>query len=64
MKRNGKRILVFGIMLAAAFVIWTVLIQTVDVKPAGESGTPVGFAAVITRFFCMDRRSHGDLHTN
>lgn len=51
MKRNGKRILVFGIMLAAAFVIWTVLIQTVDVKPAGESGTPVGFAAVNTRFF-------------
>ena len=27
------------------FVVWTILIQTVDVQPAGETGTEVGFAS-------------------
>ena len=44
MEKNGKRILVTGSMLIIGFVIWTVLIQTVDVQPIGQRGTKVGFA--------------------
>jgi undecaprenyl-diphosphatase len=38
-----------GILLLA-FVLWTILIQTADVQPAGVNGTNVGFAAVNTWF--------------
>ena len=31
MKKNGKTLLIFGIMLVVAFSIWTLLIQIVDV---------------------------------
>ena len=51
MKRNGKRILVSGIMLVLAFAVWTVLIQAVDVKPVGQNGTDIGFSALNTAFF-------------
>lgn len=44
MKRNGKRTLFVGFVLLAAFVIWTMLIQRVDVKAVGVNGTDVGFA--------------------
>lgn len=44
--RRGKRSLLAGSLLITLFAIWTVLIQTVDVKPAGETGTVVGFAAL------------------
>ena len=33
-----------GLLLLLLFALWTVLIQTVDVQPAGESGTALGFA--------------------
>lgn len=46
MKRNGKRTLFVGIMLVATFVIWTMLIQHVDVKAAEINGTIVGFATL------------------
>ncbi len=36
--------------LLLAFVLWTALIQTVDVQPVGVNGTSVGFAAVNTWF--------------
>ncbi len=36
--------------LLLAFVLWTVLIQCVDVRPAGVNGTNVGFAALNTWF--------------
>ena len=37
-------------ILLMSFVLWTFLIQTVDVQPAGVNGTNVGFAAVNTWF--------------
>ena len=33
-----------GLALLAAFLLWTVLIQCVDVRPAGQNGTNIGFA--------------------
>lgn len=44
MKKNGKRIMLLGGVLVAAFVVWTLLIQTVDVQPVGQNGTDIGFA--------------------
>ncbi len=51
MKRNGKKLLALGIMLAVAFVLWTVLIQTADVNPVGQNGTNIGFALLNKWFF-------------
>jgi len=45
MKRNHKKYLWAGIGLLIAFLLWTVLIQCVDVQAAGPEGTRVGFAA-------------------
>ena len=44
MKRTEKTVL-SGIGLQAAFGIWTVLIQRIDVQPIGPNGTNVGMAA-------------------
>ena len=44
MKRNGNRLLVTGTIWFVAFIVWTVLIQKVDVQPAGVNGTEIGFA--------------------
>ena len=44
MKKKGKRIMLLGGVLVAAFVVWTLLIQTVDVQPVGQNGTDIGFA--------------------
>ena len=43
MKINGK-IFLKGLSLIVAFIIWTYLIQTLDVQPIGQKGTDVGFA--------------------
>ncbi len=51
MKRSGKKLLALGIVLAAVFALWTVLIQTADVKPVGQNGTNVGFASLNKWFF-------------
>lgn len=53
MKKNTKKLWMTGIMLVMAFAIWTVLIQTVDVKPAGQSGTNIGFSVINTMFFSL-----------
>ena len=45
MKRNGKRMLWIGVLLLVAFVIWTGLIQRVDVQAIGQNGTEIGFAS-------------------
>lgn len=45
MKKNGKRLLISGIMLVLAFAIWTLLIQIIDVQPVGQNGTDIGFSA-------------------
>ena len=46
-KRHG---FVWGVGLIVAFILWTVLIQTVDVRPVGVNGTNIGFTAVNTWF--------------
>lgn len=45
MKTNGTKKLFRGGILLAAFVLWTVLIKTIDVQPLGQNGTDIGFAA-------------------
>ncbi len=50
MKTNGKKLAVIGACLLLAFVLWTVLIQCVDVQAAGPEGSSVGFASVNTWF--------------
>lgn len=44
MKENEKKLLFLGSVFAIAFIVWTWLIQTVDVQPVGQNGTGVGFA--------------------
>ena len=39
-----KRNLLAGAGLIAAFALWTVLIQRVDVQAVGQNGTKIGFA--------------------
>lgn len=46
MKTKAKSNLFIGVMLLVFFALWTVLIQTVDVKPAGVNGTGIGFSSV------------------
>ena len=53
MKKNGRKLLIAGFLMTAAFVIWTMLIQNVDVRPAGQNGTNIGFAAVNLAFHRM-----------
>lgn len=48
--KQGKGLLLTGIMLLALFGVWTALIQVVDVRAAGETGTEIGFAALNVRF--------------
>ena len=55
MKRNGKKLLVLGIVFMVAFAIWTVLIQIVDVQTLGQNGTEIGFAT----FNCWFHRVTG-----
>lgn len=47
---KAKRVLLIGVGLLAAFVLWTVLIMSVDVQNVGQQGTAVGFAAFNTWF--------------
>ena len=44
MKKNEKRLLLVGCILVLGFLVWTALIQTVDVEPMGQNGTDIGFA--------------------
>jgi undecaprenyl-diphosphatase len=46
MNKEEKRTLSAGLLLLAAFILWTVLIQCVDVQPLGQNGTDIGFAAL------------------
>ena len=50
MKERGKRLMILGCISISIFVLWTILIQTVDVQPIGVNGTTVGFAAFNTMF--------------
>ena len=46
MKEKEKKLLCLGSIFNAAFVIWTLLIQKVDVQPLGVHGTNIGFATI------------------
>lgn len=46
MKDNGKRLLFLGSILIAAFIIWTLLVLWIDVKPLGANETDIGFATI------------------
>ena len=46
MNTQEKKTLSAGLLLLAAFVLWTVLIQCVDVQPLGQNGTNIGFATL------------------
>ena len=46
MKKNGRKLLLAGLGMMAAFIVWTMLIQTVDVQPVGQNGTNIGFAGL------------------
>ena len=46
MKEKGKRFLGIGSIFVVGFVIWTVLIQRVDVQTLGVNGTDIGFATI------------------
>ena len=44
MEKNGRKLLLAGLGMMAAFIIWTMLIQNIDVQPVGQNGTNIGFA--------------------
>ena len=46
MKETRKIEFLVGIVLLAAFALWTVLIRHIDVQNAGPNGTEIGFATV------------------
>ena len=48
--KKGKNGIATGLILILAFILWTVLIQRVDVQPVGQNGTNIGFATVNTWF--------------
>lgn len=50
MNKQEKKTLGAGLLLLAGFALWTVLIQCVDVRPLGQNGTNIGFAALNTWF--------------
>ena len=50
MKSKEKRLLLFGLLCITAFVLWTLAVLTVDVKPAGLKGTDIGFASLNCSF--------------
>lgn len=47
-RRKNQRILISGFVVLALFVVWTVLLRIVDVKPVGPNGSSVGFATLNT----------------
>jgi len=46
MKKQGKQLLRVGFLMIMLFILWTGLVQTVDVQPIGPKGTEIGFAAL------------------
>lgn len=46
MRKNGNCNLRMGSLLIGLFAVWTLLVRTVDVQIAGETGRAVGFASL------------------
>lgn len=53
MSKYSKKYLNMCIILLVSFIVWTYLIQTVDVKLIGESMTYVGFASINALFHSL-----------
>lgn len=53
MKTRDIKNLTVGVVCIMAFVVWTILIQIVDVKAVGIGGTNVGFATLNTWFHSL-----------
>ena len=53
MKKNGNKQLFSGAFLLAAFAVWTLAIKLIDVRPAGETQTLVGFATLNSWFHSL-----------
>ena len=45
MKKQGRVLTRMGLCLLGLFLLWTALLQVVDVQPIGPMGTEVGLAA-------------------
>ncbi|MBE5853287.1 MAG: phosphatase PAP2 family protein [Lachnospiraceae bacterium] len=45
-KERGKKLLFLGKVCVLSFVLWTILIQKVDVQPCGVNGTDIGLATI------------------
>ena len=50
MTKGIRRDFIAGMALLASFVLWTALVQIVDVQPVGQNGTDIGFAMLNTWF--------------
>ena len=50
MKINRNKTMAAGAALITCFILWTILILTVDVQPVGQNGTNIGFATFNTWF--------------
>ena len=48
-----KKELILGVILLVVFIIWTGLIQYVDVKPIGANNTDIGFSTLNSYFHQM-----------
>lgn len=48
---KSKRLFIAGSALLAIFIIFTVLITLINVKPSGSSGADVGFSGINSAFF-------------
>ena len=45
-KKETIKIFAAAVLFLVLFIIWTVLVSTIDVKPIGPQGSSVGFATV------------------
>ncbi|MBR5762247.1 MAG: phosphatase PAP2 family protein [Lachnospiraceae bacterium] len=50
MTKQKKNDLMAGITLFGVFLMWTIMVRCVDVKPVGQNGTDIGFAGINTWF--------------
>lgn len=62
MKKRGKLWFMTGLVMVVLFIVWTVLVQTVDVKIVESTGTTVGFATV-NEWFHQITKVHMWLYT-
>ena len=46
MEKKNIKLFIFGVILLLSFVLWTVLLQFVDVKVIGPNNSSVGFASI------------------